>query len=502
MNDVKIAFDAPPTVARFMESTAMFRLIAGPVGSGKTTGCIFELLRRAIEQSPAPDGLRYTRFAIVRQTLKQLKDTVLKDIISWLKGLVSYKVTDNMIYVSFGNVRSEWLLIPLDEPEDQRRLLSMQLTGAWLSECIEMNHEIVAPVLGRCGRYPSAALGGSNWYGAIADTNMPTEGTPWHRLMAIETPPHWQIFIQPGGMSDDAENLDYLLQNSETLKLSPGHPDRIAQGRKYYINQIQANIHQPAWVERYVHARYGEDPSGSAVHRQTFKRGFHTVSLTKEMLAQGAKHAIEPSPGYPLIVVQDFGRNPSALICQSDHKGRALVLEEIVAKDIGLELHITQNLLPALNKERYINRQFYVIGDPAGRAKGSTFEETSFDTLKRHGLRSFPAPTNDPDKRISAVDSLLLQQRDGGAALLIDADLCPVLVLALASNYRYARRRNDQLSPRPEKLHPWSDVADCLQYFCLAVQGGFHEYVANRIERQVKVMAAGPRARMPSRAWT
>jgi hypothetical protein len=101
----KIKFDAPKTCAEFMKSAAFFRLIAGPVGSGKTTACIFELLRRAMEQAKAADGLRYTRFAIVRQTLKQLKDTVLKDIEQWLKGLVNYKVSDNTVYVHFGDVR-------------------------------------------------------------------------------------------------------------------------------------------------------------------------------------------------------------------------------------------------------------------------------------------------------------------------------------------------------------------------------------------------------------
>jgi hypothetical protein len=149
---IDVRFDAPPTVGRFMDSTAFFRLIAGPVGSGKTTGCIFELLKRSIQQERSPDGIRHTRWAIVRQTLKQLKDTVLKDIETWLSGLVHYKVSDNTIYVSFGDVRSEWLLIPLDDPDDQRRLLSMQLTGAWMSEAIEMSTEIIPDILGRCGR--------------------------------------------------------------------------------------------------------------------------------------------------------------------------------------------------------------------------------------------------------------------------------------------------------------------------------------------------------------
>ena len=75
-----INYTAPPTCAAFMKSNSFGRMIAGPVGSGKTTACLFEIFRRSCEQAPALDGYRYTRWAIVRQTLKQLKDTVLKDI--------------------------------------------------------------------------------------------------------------------------------------------------------------------------------------------------------------------------------------------------------------------------------------------------------------------------------------------------------------------------------------------------------------------------------------
>jgi len=83
---VNLEYTAPPTCAAFMKSEAFMRLIAGPVGSGKTTACLFELFRRACEQKAAPDGLRHTRFAIVRSTLKQLKDTILKDVIDYFRS--------------------------------------------------------------------------------------------------------------------------------------------------------------------------------------------------------------------------------------------------------------------------------------------------------------------------------------------------------------------------------------------------------------------------------
>src|SRR5262245_52907378 len=137
-----INYHAPPTVSEFMNSDAFFRLIAGPVGSGKTTGLIFELMRRALMQGSSLDGYRYTRFALLRQTLQQLKQTVLKDISHWFSGIAHWKVSESTIYFNFGDVRSEWILLPLEEPEDRRRLLSMNLTGALVSECIEIDRDL------------------------------------------------------------------------------------------------------------------------------------------------------------------------------------------------------------------------------------------------------------------------------------------------------------------------------------------------------------------------
>lgn len=479
-----INYSAPPTCAAFMKSQSFGRLIAGPVGSGKTTACLFELFRRACEQTPAHDGIRYTRFAIVRQTLRQLKDTVLKDITSWLDGVAEYKVSENTVHIRIGDVRSEWLLIPLDDPEDQRRLLSMQITGAWMSECIEMDVGIVSPLAGRCGRYPAANLGGASWFGIIADTNMPSEGSDWHKFMALDTPPDWQIFIQPGGMEDNAENLEWLIQTPETLKLPVTSEVRRAQGRTYYERFIRSNSED--WCKRYVHALFGDDPSGSAVFKDSFKSAFHVVE------------GLTPVSGHPLIVGQDFGRDPCSVICQLDHRGRLLVLKEVVVDDMGLELHVERNLRPALADAAFLGRAIAIVGDPAGRSKGSIYEETSFDALKRMGFQAFPAPTNDIDKRLRAIEAFLLAQRDGGPAILIDKEKCPTVVRALSGGYRYAKTRAGQRKPLPDK-NAYSHIIDALQYAALAAHGGMVGMIAGRLQTRPR---REQRARMTSGAWT
>jgi hypothetical protein len=481
----EITYTAPPVCGQFMRSDSFGRLIAGPVGSGKTTACIFELLRRACEQAPAPDGFRYTRMAIVRQTLKALKDTVLKDVVSWLSAIAKFKVSDSTIFIEFDDVRSEWILIPLDDPEDQRRLLSMQLTGAWLSEAIEMDTQIISPLAGRVGRYPGASLGGASWFGLIADTNFPSEGSPWHNFMEISTPVDWQVFKQPGGMDEGAENLEWLTQTPETLKLPVNDPKRRAQGRTYYERFIRSN--SPDWCTRYVHAQYGPDPSGSAVFRDSFKASFHCVD------------ELEPVHGHPLIVGQDFGRNPCAVICQVDHRGRLLVLEEVPTEDLGLELHIQRYLKPQLQHPRYLGRAVYVVGDPAGNQRSTSYEETSFDLLKRNGIMAFPAVTNQLDKRLQAVEAFLLRQADGGPAFLLDKTRCPNLYLALSGQYRYAKTRSGQQKPLPDKSHPWSDLADALQYVALSAHGGYTQHISNNLLTRRPVTAPRP---VNTRGWT
>lgn len=478
-----IKFDAPPTVAAFMKSDKFGRLIAGPVGSGKTTGCIFELFRKALEQTPAADGYRYTRFAIVRQTLRQLIDTVLKDIMSWLGSVARFKVQDKVVIIEFADVKSEWLLLPLEDAEDQRRLLSMQLTGAWMSESIEMDVNLVAGIAGRCGRYPSGARGTPSWFGMIADTNMPSEGSDWHKFMDVDQPEDWDVFIQPGGLEEHAENLCWLTQTAETMKLAETDPVRLAQGRLYYQRLARSN--NPDWIKRYVHAQFGNDPSGTAVFRESFRSNFHTSD------------GLTPNRFAPLIVGQDFGRDPCSVITQMDARGRMLILEEVIAEDIGLEGHIQQSLRPVLMQPRYLGIPVLIVGDPSGTHKSSISEECEFDVLKRMGFKALPAPTNDLNPRLRAVEAWLLKQYDGAGALLIDRARCPTIVRGLAGGYRYAKTKNGTRKPLPDK-NAYSHPIDALQYACLVGHGQMNAAIGRVLGHRRPV----ERRAVSSAGWT
>jgi hypothetical protein len=451
---MSINYTAPLTCADFMNSSSFVRIIMGPVGSGKTTALIMEILRRGIEQQKGPDGFRRTRWAIVRQTLSQLKMTILLDLLSWFRQIADYKVSEQLVTIRFNDVVIECYLIPLEEEDDQKRLLSMQLTGAAVNECTEISVDLVSAIAGRCGRYPSRADGGPSWFGIIGDTNAPIEGSDWWKMFEQDTPHDWQVFKQPSGLAPEAENLENL-------------PAR-------YYERLAENPNRD-WVRRYVECEYGEDPSGVAVFRESFKRSFHTVD------------DLEPVAGRVLLVGQDFGRSPCSVICQSDHRGRLLVLEEVLAEDIGLETHVNRALKPALYSARYMGFLMAAVGDPTGVSKSTIGEEDHFDVMRRLGIPAFPAPTNSIDARLSAVEALLFQQRDGGPALVISRKGCPLLVRAMNGGYRFGKTKAGQTKPLPEKLHPASDLADALQYVALAVNSGLADYYAKKLRpRPVK----------------
>jgi hypothetical protein len=50
------------------------------------------------------------------------------------------------------------------------------------------------------------------------------------------------------------------------------------------------------------------------------------------------------------------------------------------------------------------------------------------------------------------------------------------------------------LEDKPEKTHPWSDLADCLQYMALGVQGNYTAKVIN----EGKARISGPRPSVAS----
>ena len=328
----------------------------------------------------------------MRTTLSQLKMTILLDLLSWFRPIANYKVSEQLVTLRFNDVVAEIYLIPLEDEEDQKRLLSMQLTGCAMNECTELSVDLVSAISGRCGRFPSKADGGPTWFGVFGDCNAPIEGSDWWKMMEQERPFDWAIFRQPSGLSAAAENVE---------NLPPQYYQRLAENPNR------------DWVRRYIEC---------GVRRRPIGRG----GLPRELQAHFS-HRRPSGPGLRLPADHRPGFRPQPLLADlpAGPLGRLLVLEEVIASDIGLETHVTRYLKGKLYAERYQGKSFAAVGDPSGVAKGNFLEEDSFDVLRRLGIPAFPAPTNSIEARLAAVEALLYQQRDGRPAILVDRQGCP-----------------------------------------------------------------------------
>lgn len=205
----------PRTLKRFAKSNAFVRFIVGPVGSGKSTRCIREIVRRAVRQRPGQDGVRRTRFAVIRNTYGQLRDTTRKTFEQWVPAWMgtwheqAFTFTMDFHLADGTTVRCEVLFRALDTPEDVRKLLSLELTGAYINEAREVPKHVLDVLETRVGRYPSKAQGGPSWFGIWADTN-PWHGGHWGAKLFAKNLPGYELYRQPGGRSAEAENVENL----------------------------------------------------------------------------------------------------------------------------------------------------------------------------------------------------------------------------------------------------------------------------------------------------
>lgn len=460
----------PPTIERFMFDHHLVRVAVGPVGSGKSMGCIMELLRRAVLQAPTNNGVRYTRFALIRNTMQQLRQTVLSDVQQYLGPIVHYFVTDSTIQIRIPlpdgtRLHSDWVMIPLDTKEDVRRLLSMQLTGAWINELREVPIEVVSALLGRLGRYPSKTMGGPTWFGLIGDSNPWDTDSAYHDRLVLNPDPKWMLFHQPSGIGPDAENVE---------NLPPGYYENLAGDRDI------------EWAQVHVESMWGTSNAGQAV----FRRSFHAPTHVRDM-------KLVVNPNKPLMVGLDFGRTPCAVIGQIDNYGRGIIMREVVTEGMGLIQMLQEHLKPVLHSEPFAGRRAFVVGDPAGRQKSQITEETPFDILRQEGFLAYPASTNNIDPRLLGVEKMLRAQIAGEPGLQINREGCPTLIQALGNKYRYRKKRDGQLEDLPEKLHPWSDISDALQYFCLGANQNLTGHV---LSRDRPIIRSKPR--FSAAAWT
>lgn len=247
-----------------------------------------DIFRRSCLQVANAEKLRKTRWAIIRNTYPDLKNTTVKTWKDWFgnkrfgqfvdvapfEHRISFQLDDKTA------VQSEIIFLALDREEDIKKLLSLELTGAYVNEARDVKKAILNTLDGRIGRYPRMQDGGATWHGMTLDSNMPDED---HWLYEAHNNPAsgWEFYIQPGGVIEvgtewqpnpDAENLPNLPPGYYTNQLAGKEKNHIAVllGAKWGVLDVEGTYYAEQMLKAEEQGRVREVLPDPALPVHTF----------------------------------------------------------------------------------------------------------------------------------------------------------------------------------------------------------------------------------------
>lgn len=449
-----VEYTAPGPVAdEFHEDDSFVRGLLGPVGSGKSSSCCVEIVRRALEMPADKKKRRRSRWAVVRNTYPELKNTTIKTWMEWFGSAGTIKWDTPIVYhmavKNIGDGTSmdlEVIFLALDRPEDVGKIKSFELSGAWMNEAVEMPKEILDMLTQRVGRFPPKKAVESYWTGVILDTNPPDDDHWWYRLAEEEKPEGFQFFKQPGGLIRTPTGF---LPNPRAENVQ-----NIMGGYEYYFRQVAGKGDR--WIDVFLCGQYGQTLDGKPVYPEWNE----TIHLAKEPLK-----AID---GRPILLAFDFGLTPACVALQMGPRGQVMALREWVAEDMGIRQFYAEVVRPDI-VANWKGFRIEATGDPAGTARAQTDEKSCMQELLDLGLYCEPAITNEMIARKDSVAYFLTRLAGGKPAFLLDPS-CKMLRKGFNGGYRYERLQVKGAEPRykdrPVK-DKFSHPHDGLQYGCL-----------------------------------
>ena len=439
---MNINYNASKTAKEFHKSDAFVRALIGPLGSGKSVACVMEMVRLAVLQEPF-NGVRRTRFCIIRNTYRELLDTTMATFHDWIPkslgetSVLNSKFTLKQKLGDGTKIEAEFLFRALDKPSDIKKLLSLELTYIFMNECREIPKQVLDMGIGRVGRYPAKRDGGPTRWGVIMDTNPPDSDSWFYRVFEEELPENHAIFHQPSGLSAQAENIE---------NLPP----------EYYTNMVHGKDEE--WIKVFIKGMYGFIADGKPVYPE-YKDQIHCID------------DYTPHSGTIFIGI-DFGLTPAAVFGQLTAAGRMVLFDELVTFDMGAVTF--GKLLREKIAHKYPNHEFEIYADPAGEQRAQTDKLTPFLVLQNQGINAVPTYTNDPLIRREAVADYLMRLDFTGEPAFALTKNCITLRKAFAGGYKYKRMQvtgEERYVDKPDK-GKYSHVSDGCQYLFLGAVGG------------------------------
>lgn len=453
---IELRYEAPGPVAEaFMASTAPVQAILGPQGSGKTGANLMKHVFNACAQRQSThDGKRKYRVCVVRDTYRQLWQSTIRSWHSWIPkeagtwtgekdGPATHVIRFRLADKSLVELTVDFVAIGEHKVEDVLR--GYEVTGFYLNEADLLHEEVFTYAKGRAGRFPTMREGGPSWFGVTLDFNAPDTDSWIYERFFGDRPAGFEVFVQPSGMSPQAENIK---------NLPPG----------YYETQA---IGQPEWwINRMIHAKFGASRAGKPVYPEFNDRRHMALAPIVFVAA------------LPLRIGLDAGGHPAGAIFQHMPNGQWRWLYELCGEQGTGPRRFSDDLnrllkdeCPGIKRDRV---DTYADPSAAYGADKKAGEDNWIEIVEKGtGLRIRAAPTNKETPRLEALRRPLVATIDGTEPGLIVSPKCRTVRKGFNSGYRYRLMNipgERRYSAEPEK-NEFSHPLEAGQYALLGGDG-------------------------------
>lgn len=460
----QVTYDAIPTIRLFHKSGAPIRAIVGPVGSGKTTGATWEVCHLIPWHLFNHFNIKETKFVVVRNTYSELRDTTQATVFEWFPYGTFLKQEQKYTIKHPDGPTVTLLFRSCDRPDDVKKFKSLEVTGYWIDESIEVADNIKRMLKNRIGRYPKMKKA-VEWYkekhGAVPDEwiidgnetlPLPRFGLETTNPPDVEMPTYtqfqWQTLV-PGPLPE-----------SEPLANHHGFWQPPRENEKYlrpgYYNDLMLDYKDtPDWIEMYVDGKPGVLVKGKLVY-YNFRRDLH----------QASEPLIWEGPGTLYRGWDNSGNVPAAIVVHNPTALRYHVMKEFCHDKMGI-IDFTKWVKAECNK-KFPNAEWVDYGDPAGAAKFSKKSGgfTSNALLMAEEGITVESSEQNYTARTQSVDSILARI-DG---CLIDP-ACTRLLNGFLGGYHYKEIANSgEFYDEPEK-NRFSHIHDAFQYVMVRLVG-------------------------------
>jgi hypothetical protein len=468
-----IQYIPTPTFLEFHNCPEPVRGMMGHVGSGSSTGCVWEIFRCACLQFPNPiDGVRRTRVLVIRNTFPMLLKTTIPTWLNWFPATkIHWSAPLSGVWEgahpSGDGTKMEILLefYALDSDDAARGLKSYEVTMVWANEACFMPWRYLAKAFERVGRFPHPIMleNGEEFkfksFGMIMDTNPPSDTSWWYDLAEVKKPRGFKFFRQPPAVIKYQEKdgrIWYEFNRGQVPGIPACENLHHNEGEEYYMKQTQDGDHARIQVD--LCGEYGTSIDGDPVYPEY------------NDLLHYAGREIEINWGLPFYLGTDFGRTPSLVICQLSPTNQLRILDEICTVNCGVTQFTKDIVLPKLiNEYRMHSVPVFNFADPAGKDKGQTDEKTCIQIMREAGINTVasPVPGNSFVLRRESVSERLRSNAGGQPGLLISSK-AKIVRAGFQGRYYYrkltvADAGEERMALEPEK-NMFSHPHDGLQY--------------------------------------